>query len=370
MDGAPPRDPIAKPRKILVSNGAHLGDVFLSTGILRVLKEAFPDAEIGFLTGSWSRQILEDHPLVDHLHLVDHWKLNRSQGSRWRKMIRYLSMRKATKKAIERIGYDLAIDLYCHFPNNIPLLYQAGIPVRIGYTSGGFGALLTHSLDWKNENRSILWYEKELVRIFLRDSREPPSYSPFFNPDSSLMERIRSKISGAAALEEPYLVFHMGSGSTIKEWPISKWKSLGCLFSERQVRIVLTGVGKREKGIINAVKKLDPIRFVDLCDQLDWKEFVSVIGGAGLVVTVDSVAGHIAAASGTPCIVIGNGLNPPAHWHPLSEVCRVLVHPVPCAPCYRSRGCEGMECIVETTPLEVFEAAVELMQKAQSESGG
>ena len=22
-----------------------------------------------------------------------------------------------------------------------------------------------------------------------------------------------------------------------------------------------------------------------------------------------------------------------------------MSHPVPCAPCYRSRGCEGMECV-------------------------
>ena len=362
-------NPIPEPRKILLSNGAHLGDVLLSTGILRVLKKEFPDAEIGFLTGSWSRQILESSPLVDYLHLVDHWKLNRSKEPRWKKIVRYLRSRSVAKEEIKRVGYDLAIELYPYFPNNISLLYQAGIPVRIGYTSGGFGPLLTHSLDWKNEERSILWNEKELVRIFLLGSREPSSYSPHLAPDLSLMERIRSKFSGKFPFGEPYFVFHMGTGSSVKEWPILNWRSLAILFLGRQARIVLTGVGLREKATIDAVKSLDPILFVDLCDQLDWKEFVTLIAGAALVVSVDSVAGHVAAATGTPSVVIGNGLNAPANWHPHSEVCRVLIHPVPCAPCYRSRGCEGMECIVETTPLEVIEAAEDLLKKERGKSG-
>ena len=66
------------PRRILLANGAHLGDVLLSTAVLPAIKTAFPDAEIGFLIGSWSREVLADHPLVARLHFVDHWKLNRS----------------------------------------------------------------------------------------------------------------------------------------------------------------------------------------------------------------------------------------------------------------------------------------------------
>jgi len=348
---------IPEPKKILLSNGAHLGDVLLSTGILKVLKEMFPNAEFGFLTGSWSRQILEDHPMVDHLHLVDHWKLNRSKNSRYRKLLRYLEMRENAKNEIERIGYDLAIDLYCYFPNTIPLLYQAGIPVRIGFTSGGFGPLLTHSLDFRDEGKSILWHENELVRSCLLTSDEPLSYAPCLSPPRALDDRIRAKISGGPSFDAPYLVFHMGSGSAIKEWPAKNWHALAALFSGTDGRIVLTGVGEREHSLVNRLKSSDPDRFVDLCDQLDWKEFCSVIGGAELVVTVDSVAGHIAAATGIPCVVIGNGVNPPAQWQPLSDVSHVLIHSVPCAPCYRSRGCKGMECIAEITPQEVFEAA-------------
>lgn len=367
LEKAPPKK-IRTPKKILLSNGAHLGDVLLSTGILRLLKEAFPEAEIGFLTGSWSRHILEDHPLIDRIHLVDHWKLNRSNRSRWQKIVHYMRTRSAAKKEIRGVEYDLAVEIYPFFPNNIPLLYEAAIPIRIGYTSGGFGPLLTHSLDWSNENKSILWYGKELIRTFLLESREPSSYLPYLYPDCLMREEIRSRLSGEYALKEPYIAFHMGTGSALKEWPTKNWKTLVALFSKTHCRIVLTGMGTREKANIDQVKSSNPGLFVDLCDRLDWKEFVTIIGGAELLVAVDSVAGHVAAAADTPCIVIGNGLNAPAHWHPLSESCRVLIHSVPCAPCYQSRGCEGMECIAETTPFEVFEASKELLERARKKS--
>ena len=117
---------LSVPRKILLSNGAHLGDVLLSTGILRLLREIFPDIQIGFLAASWSRQILLNHPLLDHLHTVDHWKLNRSRASLREKVLHYMRTSDIAGIEIKNIGYDVAIDLYPYFPNNIP--FRVSIP--------------------------------------------------------------------------------------------------------------------------------------------------------------------------------------------------------------------------------------------------
>lgn len=354
-----PKD-IPVPQKILLSNGAHLGDVLLSTGILRLLREIFPDIKIGFLAASWSHHILVDHPLLDHLHTVDHWKLSRSRASLREKVLHYMRTKDVAEIEIKNIGYDVAVDLYPYFPNNIPLIHRTGIPVRIGYTSGGFGPLLTHSLEWINSDRSILLYQKDLVGTFFPIQNK--SFSPWIFPDTPHSQMILSDLADKFPLRDPYVVFHMGAGSAIKEWPLSRWKALAVFFSDLPYRIVMTGVGDREKDNIGAVIGENGDRILSLCDRLGWNEFVSVVQGATIVISADSVAGHIAAATGTPCVVIGTGQNVKTLWHPFSERAQVLVHPVHCAPCYRSQGCEGMECIRETSPREVFDATMELLR--------
>src|SRR5262249_44472280 len=77
---APARPPAeaVRPRRLLLANGAHLGDVLLSLAVLPVLHRAFPRARFGFLCGSWARCVPDRHALVSWVHVVDHWKLNRA----------------------------------------------------------------------------------------------------------------------------------------------------------------------------------------------------------------------------------------------------------------------------------------------------
>src|SRR3974377_1282456 len=55
------------PRRILVSNIAHLGDVLNATAVIPALRNAFPQAEIGFLTSSWARAIIENNPEIKYI---------------------------------------------------------------------------------------------------------------------------------------------------------------------------------------------------------------------------------------------------------------------------------------------------------------
>ena len=81
------------PRRILVANTAHLGDLVLATSVLPALKSAHPEAEIGFLCGGWNQPLAEGHPLVASVHSIDHWLQNRGGESLVRKLVRYLRIR-------------------------------------------------------------------------------------------------------------------------------------------------------------------------------------------------------------------------------------------------------------------------------------
>lgn len=339
--------PVPPPRRILVCNGAHLGDVVLATTVLPLLKQTFFGAQIGFLTGSWSQVVLEGHPSIDWIHTYDHWKLNRASIPLWKKLRQHLASRKAALASIREVYYDVAIDLYPHFPNAIPLLYDTGIPYRVGYTSGGYGPLLTHRLDWLEKGQSVATYHSDLLQLLgVQEKNETPSL--FFPEGMKLPEGLS---------EKRYVIFHMGTGNAEKEWPIASWRELAERSAREGLTIVFTGRGEQERRNIEAVREGIP-RTINLCDKLSWSAFVFLIHKTALLVSVDSAAGHIASSWKIPSVLLFCGINNQLVWRPVNENAAVLTESVPCAPCFRKRGCSSMHCIRGIPVERVFQEVV------------
>ena len=329
------------PRRILVANGAALGDVILATAVLPVLKSAYPAADLGMLVGSGSKPVLANHPLLRWVHTVDHWRMDRSDRTAWAKWIRYWRSRAAALREVRSVGYDAAIDLYYFFPNSILFLWQAGIPVRVGYTSAGLGPLLTHPTRWQLRDCSVVDYHADLVRrLGVPESHFAKLAPSLPHPTTNAS---RGHFSGLDSNDE-YLVLHIGTGFAIKEWPVEKWRSLVARLANGGRRLVFTGAGSKEVKIVERVLENMP-NCVNLCNALNWSDFVSVIAEARGVLGVDSVAAHVAAAVGTPCVVIAPGIANRWHWRPRSKDCAVVTQTVPCSPCYRQYGCAEMECV-------------------------
>jgi len=343
----------------LVANVAHLGDLVVATAILPVLKSAFPECKIGFLIGSWARPILDGHPLVDDIHILDHWATNRASAPRRDKLRRYFQTRRHALREIKAARYDAAIDLCWSFPNTLPFLWQARIPVRIGYRSGGSGPLATHSLDFDGHELHVSERHLALVRLLPVSAENLAHAAPVLAPVSGADAAAWQREMQAALTRGGYIVFHVGAGGNLKVWPASKWRMLTQRWLEAGAQIVFTGAGDKDAALIAEIMAGLSGCF-NLCGRLNWAGLVAAITQAQLVICVDTVAGHIAGAVGTPCAVITTGQNPYL-WHPLGQTHRVLMHPVPCAPCHRGLGCAGMECIRDISVEQVYQAGQALL---------
>lgn len=318
--------PIATPKKILISNGAMLGDVVMTTSLLPALKEVFPDCHIGMLVGSWAKPLIIDHPMISSIFTLDHWKINRAPLPRLAKISHYRTTCKAALQQIKEHSFDLAIDTAFHFPNTIPLLTRAKIPTRLGFTTGGFGPLLTHPTTWEEKDQSLLTYLSELIAPLLPNTTlspymPPPQHAPPF---------------------KNHLIIHMGAGHPMKEWP--HWKEL---VQELPSPLIFTGQGSREAALIQEVIRPNDI---NLCNQLTLPQFSSLICHAKQLLTVDTLAAHLASAHRTPCIAIFNGLNPTSLWAPPNAT--LLKHTPPCYPCYT--GCDNRLCLSAVKPESVL----------------
>jgi len=272
-------------QRILLCNIAHLGDVVLARTFLPQIKAKFPESQIGFLISQNSQIVLADNPCVDFMHILDHWKLHREPIHLVQKMLRYRRQKKRVIDEIKNTRYDLAIALSPFFPNAIDLLWQAKIPQRIGYESGGFGPLLTTALPWK-AGTHILEGHKALLRC-------APLHIENFASDVPILKKNTSND----------VVVHMGSMGRHKEWRAEDWLPLIAHFAEEKIPVVFTGQGERENTRIQKIIQQTGWG-KNLCDQLEWNQFCSTLQKARLVVSVDSVASHLAAQLGTQVIVI------------------------------------------------------------------
>lgn len=341
------------PRRILLMNGAHIGDVIVATSLLPVLRAAFPSAEIGFIVGSWAEAIVKNHPDVQHVHVVDHWLLNRASMSIWRKIVHYLATRRKALRTIRALHYDVALSLFTHQPDFLNLAAAASIPERVGFSKSVLSPLATRLVD---EPTNAFATQGERLATTLQAlpiskdllARRRPSLPP---DEASAVREVCSLLKVDDLASRPYRVVHMGTGALHREMPLSFWRSLAQLLCDDHV-LLFTGHGARENDHINKTIVGLP-NCINACGKLTWMGFVTAVRHADMLYGVESMAGHVAAAVGTRCAVIYSGTAGVPRWRPEGEECIVFTNHVPCAPCGLVQGCAEMTCLKKIVPADL-----------------
>ena len=341
-----------RPLKVLVANLAHLGDLINTIPMLTRLRASPRVARLGVVIGEWGRPVFELGDLADTVHIYDHWRMNRGGEGLKAKLRRHARTRASAARAIEAEGYDVAIDTYAYFGNSASLLWSAGIPVRVGLTSGGAGTLYTHRLGFDPE-LSIPANQARLLAPILGEggasglTAVPP---PGLAPDPEVM-RIADRLGN-------FIVFHIGPGRPEKDWLAAEWIEVGRRLTAEGFRLAFTGAGS-EAAHGAAVR--EALGGEDLAGKIGLRGFATILSRAKGLVTIDTVTGHLAACFQTPTVVVAPGTAPINLWHPNQPYARMTTHPVPCAPCHRTHGCAEMTCLRSVKADRVYTTLREMM---------
>lgn len=343
------------PRRILILNGAHIGDIVISTSLLPVLRSAYPKAQIGFLVGSWSKMVVENHPFVDYVHVIDHWWHNRSRVGCGTKLRQFYTSRRGALREIRQMRYDIAICIYPYLlPDLMNFAWIAGIPIRLGFRRSMFASLATAAVNvpdnpFLHQGAIMAEVLKPLSLDATHLERRKAQLAE--NGDRSIRE-VKALLGMEHMNDATYQVIHMGSGALNRELPIAFWREIARELSHSST-LVFTGKGDREAR--NAASVIDGLdRCVNACGALSWDGFVAAIRHARMLYGVESMAGHVAAAVGTPFVVAYTGMAGVARWRPESELGTVLSLHLNCAPCQRMNGCKEMPCLRKITPGDVL----------------
>ncbi|MEW6207888.1 MAG: glycosyltransferase family 9 protein [Acidobacteriota bacterium] len=287
-----------------------IGDTALMTPCLAAIKDWRADIKISVLSEPLSAPLLEDHPLVDELIVV-----NASLASRAR-IIRRL----------RRERFDIAFNLHGGTTGTV-IARLAGARQQVAFAGHRWTRLLSHrapSPDAILGRSRIHSVEQQLALLHWSGVPWPdnPRLNLFVSPEAE--EKARGRLTQTGLRDEPFAIIAPSAAMESKRWTAAGFSSIADHLRERwNLRIVVIA-GPGQEAIANEVSEkaqgCPPV-----IAHLDLKELMAVIKMSRLFVGNDSGPAHIAAAFNRPMVIIFGSSNP-AVWHPWTDAPHRVVH--------------------------------------------
>jgi ADP-heptose:LPS heptosyltransferase len=343
--------------KILITRLRFIGDIVLTTPVIRAVRKKFPNSYIAYLADKNAITLLENNPYLDELIPFDFsWTLKEQLN-----FIRNLR----TKK------FDLVIDLFGN-PRSAILSLLSGAKTRIGGEFGWRKYLYTHPIPRSEERKNAIKFHLDYLKPIGITFDEPLSYEDmkteiFLSHDEKSWAKKYLKSKGID-LNKKTVGIHPGA-----TWPAKMWFKEN--FAELANRIALklnTNViithSENETELAIEVFNLTSRKNIFVLDALNLRQLASVLSLLDLYISNDCGPMHISVAVGTKTIgIFGPGEEDIWFPYPNSEGHKALRVDVECHPCHldfcNREGENYMKCMKLLTVDMVFNEAVKLLKR-------
>jgi ADP-heptose:LPS heptosyltransferase len=253
--------------KFLVIRFSSIGDIILTTPVVRCLKNQVDEAEVHFLTKERYIQILTSNPYIDKVHLL---KENLGEV--------------ITKLRKER--FDYIIDLH----RNIRTFF---VKLMLRKVSFSVNKINLRKWIFVNFKWNVL-PDKHIVDRYLKTLRFFSVHSDgkgldFYFPP--VQEVAVSKILGKKP--QKFLSLVVGGGHLTKQIPADKIVEL---IDKMNIDIVLLGGKEDVDKALQIMSRVKNKNVYNLAGKLSLVESASVIDKSELIITPDTGMMHIAAA--------------------------------------------------------------------------
>jgi ADP-heptose:LPS heptosyltransferase len=321
------------------------------TPLLRALRQKHPEAELDVLCSRLASDLFELTPGVARRFALHYRNLPYALSLEKQKIVRELGAR----------GYDRAI-LLERADRYRKLLERAGIRSIQSFRETPFDPR-AHAIV-NNLNAAGLDPSNLDMEVFLSDDDR----------------RQASHLLGTSGAG-PGVGIHIGYGprgkkrhqsERLKGWALENFAELAAGLAGRGMSLVFTGSREDRLDVASVIQRLRaPV--LDLSGRTPLRVLAAVIEKLAAFVSVDSGPAHLAAAVGTPLVVLWG----PAileQVRPLSTRSPVVIlrHPPPCAPCYETplmKTCPRNVCMEAIRPAEVLEQVERLLRGWKIASG-
>ncbi|MFA5270893.1 MAG: lipopolysaccharide heptosyltransferase II [Candidatus Omnitrophota bacterium] len=338
-----------EPKKILIIRTDRIGDVMLSTPVIKNLRNAYPNAHIAFMARPYTREIVEDNPYLNEIIVYD--KNNMHKG--------ILSSVKFSF-FLRKKKFDIVFILNPTNRANL-ITFFAGIPMRVGLNRK-MGNFLSHRIeDTKHEGKKHeLEYTLDILRKIGIQALDTQTYFPLKQPSEQKIETLIEKLN---IKNTGFIIIHPWASCPSKRWPTEHFIELIKLLKEKtSLKIVI--IDEQKRKFLASMCEQNTI--IDLSEKLNLSDTASLLKRAKLFISNDSGPVHIAASLNTPVISIFGRNEPglsPKRWRPLGARSFHIHKGCDSKECLAHNCKKGFICLRSITPQEVFNIALSIIGK-------
>ncbi len=348
--------------RVLLIRLRLIGDVVLSTPVIRALRRRFPDAQLTYLVEREAAAVVAGSPHLDEVIVIEH-----SRG-----LARFLhDVRLAWQ--LRRRHFDVVIDMHGG-PRSSWLSLATGSPQRVGYDIPGRGWMYTRTIPRARELRprhSVLnqWDLLSGIDSWIDERADPARDSVEMPLDPFADARMAARLQAAGVgTDAELVVVHVSANNPFRRWPEASFAELvaGLVDASPARRLVLSsGPSDRSAAarIASAARaRLGPkARHVLDIGEFDLAELRALIARSRLFIGGDTGPLHVAATTETPVVAIYGPTLPDRSrpWRaPHLITASVEMEGLPCRPCDQ-RVCAPCDyrCLTGIEPQVVLAAA-------------
>ncbi len=286
-------------KRVLAIHVARIGDTLLTTAALRHLSHVYPGAQIDFMGHAKRIEVLDGLPYIHKLASISK-KSAKLKG--W------------CAKFMGRKPYDLAF-VWGHDAELVAYARRVSKRVVISRQLDEAANLMADQVvEFPNDTNLLSEAEDKPLVQWILDVVEQGTQTKAENlytdyvvtaAESAEAKALLAQYTGNAQPQYIGLVVESHPAGAHRDWPIDNFVALAQqLASELSDRVFVLIGGSLSDAKVAALHHVLGDRLINLSGKLSLRQSAAVINALDLYVAVDTGPSHIAAAVGTPSVVM------------------------------------------------------------------
>jgi heptosyltransferase-2 len=339
--------------RILLVKTHALGDVLMTTPVIRAIHHQFPQAQITYLTGRWSEPAVKDNPHLSNVIVINDADLFEKRLLKLARLVWQLRGEQFDRVYI----FQPASEVH-------RLMQVAGIPQRVGFYHEDSSHCLTLGVPWRIDDRR--YGPDRYFDLVRATDGEPQGFQLDFVITPIAVDEMYRIIGDRP---QPWIAMCPGGGVNPrqsvpeKRWQADRWAELASrVHSSLGLPILLGSAG--DYYVARDIKMNCNYVVAEGVGQLSLAASAEVIRRSTLCITHDTATMHLAVAVNTPTIALFGPTDPQALL-PNNPKFVPVFHDVECRPCYWHGifpGCTDPRCLDQLDIDQVWDAVLNLWE--------
>ncbi|MHB1225262.1 MAG: glycosyltransferase family 9 protein [Gemmatimonadaceae bacterium] len=276
-----------RPHRVLFLRHDRIGDMIVSTGLIRAIAGAHPDRHLDVLASPRNAPVVRDDPYIERVLTVD-------VRHPWRSM--------AVVRQLREARYDVVVDCMPTAPSLTTLLLMlvSGARERVGVAGRGNDAAMTIAVPPQPGARHIVDHLAALAAAFDVDVRTA-DFSPRLVLAADELERALALWGGdREGRTSRRLLVNVSAGKVSRRWPESSFAEVldGVRARHPDLRLLVIGAADERERVAAIAGRCG----AEVAETAGLRDALALVATADVVLTPDTSIAHAASAFRTPTV--------------------------------------------------------------------